>query len=63
MKKTIPLKYEPIGDSDTDLAIRWNACQLLAKRVYRGTITTEKIVEVARESAEDDKEIIIKVKK
>jgi len=61
MRKTIPLKYTPVDDSDTDKAIRWNACQLIAKRIYRGVITTREIVEVAREAAEDDKEIKISV--
>jgi len=63
MKRTVPLKYVSVDDSDTDRAIRWNACQLIAKRIYRGTITTQKIVEVARESFEDNKEIKIAIKK
>jgi len=57
------LKYEKIEDHGAEKVLRWNACQIASKQLYKSSQKTDEIVAVVRSSFEDKVDIEIKLKK
>lgn len=57
------IRYEKVEDPGAERLMRWNACQIASKQLFKSTQKTDEIVEVVRMSFEDQIDVKISLKK
>jgi len=57
------IKYVKVEDHGAERVMRWNACQIASKQLFKSTQKTDEIIAIVRDSFEEKIDIKISLKK